>query len=356
MRELNRAYQVRYDASIRGPEIGGRRAEIPKSDQLSTLNEILKARGCFSSTVEARLPALDILAAAIKMASDDATNANWVRTLEQIDGGDFSRPRVVLNQQDADNLLLELEVARSGPSSKRILDLKVEGETNRFRGLTVSMRDAFLVNIAQRHGFTNVFARFPRFRHIGKPTARIIKLVQLASEEARVYDGYTYQAPIAIEPTTADTPDTILPGHDEGLDLELALIVRAYSKAGRDISTSLVDFLEAKMPSWPAHMRDRIYGLYSTEQHIEDGVSTRYPKMRSNSAFESLAREARQAGWTMTDEVAGWFITAITGRRELRNWYDRLPHNDSRFEANEQHEAWLQTMIEVVVALVGHRA
>ena len=58
----------------------------------------------------------------------------------------------------------------------------------------------------------------------------------------------------------------------------------------------------------------------------------------------------------MNDEVAGWFITAITGRRELRNWYDRLPSSDPRLKENEQHEAWLQTMIEVVVALAGHQA
>jgi hypothetical protein len=57
----------------------------------------------------------------------------------------------------------------------------------------------------------------------------------------------------------------------------------------------------------------------------------------------------------MNDEVAGWFITAITGRRELRNWYDSLPSDDSRLEENEKHEAWLQTMIEVVVILVGHQ-
>ena len=172
---------------------------------------------------------------------------------------------------------------------------------------------------------------------------------------------YTYQVPVAAMPGKIGMPDTIpsdCAGFKEGEELpsNLGSVTCDYSKAGRDISTCLVDFLEAELPSWPAHVRDRVYGLYSTEQHIEDGVSTKYPKMRSNSAFESVARAARQSGWTMTDEVAGWFITAITGRRELRNWYDRLPHNNSRFEANEQHEAWLQTMIEVVVALVGHQA
>lgn len=104
--------------------MGGRRTEIPKSDQLSTLDEILKARRCFSSNVEARSAPLDILTAAVKMASNDATNANWARTLEQIDGGPFRRPCAVRTQGDANGLLVELEVARSGPSSRRILSIK----------------------------------------------------------------------------------------------------------------------------------------------------------------------------------------------------------------------------------------
>ena len=335
--------------------MGGRRTEIPKSDQLPTPNDILKTRKCFSSNGEARSPALDILAAAVKMASNDATNANWVRTLVQVDGGSFSRPRVVRDQGDADRLLLELEVARAGPSSKRILDLKLEHETDRFQELPKRMEDAFMVNIAQRHGFTNVFARFPRFTNTGKPTACVIKLIQLASQEARVYDEHTnkYQAPVTFAPFATGRPDAVLPDQITDLPPELEPTASAYSKAGRDISTCLVDFLEAKMISWPAHVRDHIYGLYSTQEHIERGVSTKYPRMKSNRAFLGIARKARETGWTMDDEVAGWFITAIQNRRELRNWYDRLPSNDSRVEDNDKHEAWLQTMIEVVVILAG---
>jgi hypothetical protein len=250
---------------------------------------------------------------------------------------------------------LELEVARAGPSSKRILDLRLEHETNRYEDLPLRMRGAFLVNIAQRHGFTNVFVRFPRFAHIEKSTERVIKLVQLAGREARVYDEYGYHAPIVIESTAVGTPDTVLPGDDADLDPEIELTVRAYSKAGRDIATCLVDFLEAEMVSWPSHVRDHIYGLYSTEEHIEHGVATKYPKMNSTSAFLSVAHKARQSGWTMNDEVAGWFTVAIEGRRKLRDWYDRLPHDDPRFESNDRHEAWLQTLVEVVVALVGHQ-
>jgi hypothetical protein len=158
-------------------------------------------------------------------------------------------------------------------------------------------------------------------------------------------------------PNTSDSDesDSDEPEEDNGLPPRLEKVVRDYSKAGRDISTRLVDFLEELMPSMLADDSDQIYRLYSTEEHIEDGVSTKYPKMKTNSAFEEVAISATEWGWTMNDEVAGWFITAITGRRELRNWYDSLPSDDSRLEENEKHEAWLQTMIEVVVILVGHQ-
>ena len=330
------------------------------TERLSTLDEILKARRCFSSNIETRSPALDVVAAAVKMASIDATSANWVRTLEQIDGGSFRRPRAVRSQDDAENLLLELEVARARPSSRRILWTKLHYELNRFEDLPEKMSDAFLVNIAQRHGFTNVFARFPRFTRIQKSTAQTIKLVQLASEEARVYefDKDTYRAPPVFKPAAVGNSDAKLPKDDTNFSPGLESTVRDYSKAGRDISTRLVDFLEEKMIDLdqPGPVRDHTYGLYSTQEHTENGVTTKYPKMRSNSAFLIVARKARQSGWTMDDEVAGWFIIAVEGRRKLRDWYDRLSRDDPRFESNKSHEAWLQTIIEVVVALVGHQA
>jgi hypothetical protein len=59
--------------------------------------------------------------------------------------------------------------------------------------------------------------------------------------------------------------------------------------------------------------------METREEHTENGISTKYPKMNSGGAFKSLASRVRQAGWIMDDETAGWFITAIQNRRELRN-------------------------------------
>ena len=314
-------------------------------------------------------PAKKILRAAARMAADDATTAGWWRSKEQLDGGPFNQLPAFGTADEADMFLLELDLARAGPSSKQTLDFTLEHEKTRFQKLPEGMRIAFSANRAQHHGFTRFLNGLPEYTNVKPQTAQIIKLLRLANQEVRVRSRippstkYTYQTPVATMPgkigmpntSDSDESDSDEPEEDNGLPPRLEKVVRDYSKAGRDISTRLVDFLEELMPSMLADDSDQIYRLYSTEEHIEDGVSTKYPKMKTNSAFEEVAISATEWGWTMNDEVAGWFITAITGRRELRNWYDSLPSDDSRLEENEKHEAWLQTMIEVVVILVGHQ-
>ena len=172
---------------------------------------------------------------------------------------------------------------------------------------------------------------------------------------------YTYQAPVVISLDAAGKPSITRFDHDtlrngQSLPPNLVKLGLAYQKASRDISTRLVDFLKSQLDSKPECSRAQIRALYTIEDHTENVVSSKYPRMRSGGAFKSIASKARQSGWVMNDEVAGWFITAIKNRRELRNWYDRFPSNDSRREDNEQHEAWLQMIIEVVVALAGHQA
>lgn len=208
---------------------------------------------------------------------------------------------------------------------------------------------------------------FPRYKNAKQQTAQTVKFVQIATAEARVRKlippatDYTYQAPVVISLDAAGKPSITRFDHDtlrngQSLPPNLVKLGLAYQKASRDISTRLVDFLKSQLDSKPECSRAQIRALYTIEDHTENVVSSKYPRMRSGGAFKSIASKARQSGWVMNDEVAGWFITAIKNRRELRNWYDRFPSNDSRREDNEQHEAWLQMIIEVVVALAGHQA
>jgi hypothetical protein len=297
---------------------------------------------------------VDILKAAIKMASDDAASAAWVRTQEQIYGGGLGRPRKLSIFEDVGVFLLEHDIAASGPSSKQALDQAIQVEKARFQELPWKIKHVLTVNRAQIYNYTSLLELFTGCANLDTQTAQTLRLIQLACAEKRSYRWSstemqrTYQAPLAC---TA-SPTTLPKG--EQLPDDLVAIGIDYSKAGRDISRRLVAFLVSQMDSRSESEGD-FEKLYTIEKRIGYSDSDEYPKMNSSGAFISIARKARQWGWKMDDETAGWFITAISGRRKLRNWYDRLSKDDPRFQANHNHEAWLQTLVEVVVALAGHK-
>lgn len=300
------------------------------------------------------------------MATDDATTAGWARVEEEIDGGAFNQPQTFATADEADLYLLELHLARTRPVTKQTLDLLLKHEKARFRELPTMLRVAFSVNRAQEYNLTSYLAMFPRFEHVEKQNVYTMKLIRIASAEARLYrrvppmTKHQYIAPVVVTGAmgTSDTSTSTqqrLPKGEE-LPLDLKKIGGNYRKVGRSVSSRLVEFLESQMESWTETERAEVRGLYHTDEYMVHDFPVEYFKMNSNRSFVKLARKARQAGWTMDGQVARFFITAIEGRRKLRNWYDRLPEDDPRFEDNQNHEAWLQTMIEVVVALVGHQA
>lgn len=344
----------------------GQRTDIPKISKLPTREEILKVTKCFSSNGEAGTPALDVMTAAVQRATDDATSSCWMRTKEQIDGGLFSQPRKMRFEHNAALALVELDFARMA-SSEEFVDFAVDPDLFRYEGLPTRIQVAITANTAQRHGLTRKLAKFPRYRNIQQQTPRTIKLIQIATAEARVRKlippatDYTYQAPATTALRTARTTNAKLsgrdkPGNGQHLLPNLAKTGRDYQKAGRNISIRLVKVLESQFDSKPECVKTQTRAMYSIAEHTENGVTTEHPKMESSGAFKNIASRVRQSGWVMDDEVAGWFITAIQGRRELRNWYDRLPSDDARFKDNDKHEAWLQTIILVVVTLAGHQA
>jgi hypothetical protein len=99
-------------------------------------------------------------------------------------------------------------------------------------------------------------------------------------------------------PNTSDSDESNSdePEEDNGLPPRLEKVVHDYSKAGRDISTRLVDFLEELMPSMLADDSDQIYRLYSTEEHIEDGVSTKYPKIKRQTVLSRRLPSQQRSG------------------------------------------------------------
>jgi hypothetical protein len=348
---------VRYIANGLGPQTGGQRSEIPRSDRLSTVEEILKARECFSWDLEDRIPSRDILKAAVRMACKDATSAAWVRTKEQVDGGGFSYLRGSSSQDELFASLLQHDFAMSTLGSEQQLKYAVMCENKRLGMLPYAKKVAIMVNLAQWYNCTSLLLGKVRLP-VETQTQQTIRLIRIAGKEMRpkpaspstsATTGSASSASAAEKSRTRVTAPPTRNGlhKDQALPEDLVRVVATYREAGRDITRRLVAFLDSLMGSWPDLKKRQIRLLYS----IEDGEYL----WASCTSFERFAREARKSGWKMDDEVATWFITAITSRRKLRDWYDRLPSDDSRFEANDRHEAWLQTLIDVVFALAGHQ-
>lgn len=297
------------------------------------------------------------------MAVDDAINAGWVYAREQVDGGPFSQPQTFATADEADMFLLELHLARTRPVTRRILGLILEHEKARFQGLPPRLRIAFSVNRAQDHDLTSSLDMFARFAHVEKQNVHTIRLIRLASAEARLHrivpptNKFQYIAPVVITGATGIS-DATTSTHEEfpigeELPTHLKETARKYKKVGREITTRLVRFLNSQIESWTEDKRAEVRDLYDLREYHD--VDVEYPKMKSSRAFEELARKLRQVGYTMDGLTARDFITVIKGHRKLRDWYDRLPKDDPRSADNQNHEAWLQTLIEVVVILAGHK-
>lgn len=299
-----------------------------------------------------------MIKATVKMASDDAASPAWVRTREQVDGGDFSQPRKLRSRDDVFDFLIDHDIDTPQVLSKQALKSAVAREKRRCEQLPDKEMVAIAVDRAQRHNYPSLLRGYVGRPSLKKQTAQTIELVRIAREEMR---------PIPANSSTSDdTPPTAAANttgtsgiaaamssihhslrKDETLPSDLAELCGTYGSAGCEITTRLVTFLKLQLDYWNVTEARRI-GL---QWPIEDGEYC----WESCSAFERTARKARQSGWIMDDEVASLFITAITARRELRGWYDRLPSNDSRFPSNVNHEAWLKTLVRVAIILAGHQ-
>jgi hypothetical protein len=355
LRELNQAYLARCDANMRGPEFDGQRTKIPQSNRLHTVDDILRARGCPPKDDKHTTLPENILVAAVKMACDDATSPGWLRTRAQVYGGYFSNPVQLVDLSDCMTYLLEYDITMSKPSCKRVLEPDVAYEKARWELLPFRARIAITANRAQRHHFNNFFDDCYGLASLEDQSAKTMDLIRIAGEEMRpeattLSPSATTSSRMPGIPATAPANQERLQ-KDQELPQDLAKVGHTYRMAGRDITTRLVTFLESKIESWTEGEQNKVKPMYSKAKPHEFGDYC----WTSCQTFENAARKARELGWKMEDEVANWFITAITGRRKLRNWYDRLPGDDTRFKENDDHEAWLQTLINVVFALAGHQ-
>lgn len=199
-----------------------------------------------------------------------------------------------------------------------------------FGSILGAKADEVAADYALRHNYTKMLPE-DIVKRYNIPTVRRKDLIDLIKAEK---SGSTRVPPSAA------------PKKDQELLKGLGKVVANYQQLGRDISKRLV----ASLPDADKTLAHTLYTLVTCS---ERGVSEQYPEMRSCRAFEIIASTVSKSGWKMNDEVAGLFVAAIMGHRELRNWYDHLPGDDERFDHNDQHEHFLQTLIKVAKDLLG---
>jgi hypothetical protein len=95
------------------------------------------------------------LKAAIDIACKDALSLNWLRTLEQVEGGAFPGPWLKLHsRKQAEDFLIEYDAARASPISCNKMKVQVRALIESLRLLSPTAFDALLGQIARTHNYT----------------------------------------------------------------------------------------------------------------------------------------------------------------------------------------------------------
>lgn len=234
-----------------------------------------------------------------------------------------------------------------GPLTKAEIDREVQSKMLHFQSMSYQDWNDATVLRALRCNYTSLVARFI-FMSYSVPSSRLVsRFTEL------IYITHVEAKSMATSLSSASTAPL---QKNQDLPYNLSKICREYQKASRDILRCLITFLESDKRSLCESQRNEIKHLYVLMKEEERGVLVQYYKMTSSRAFEEIARKAKSTGVKISaDGMITWFIVAITGRRKLRDWYDRLPKDDPRFEMNPQHEHWLQTLVKVANIMLGRQ-
>lgn len=324
VRDIMRTYFLRARYARRQPFTGEQRTTLIHQYSFSAIEKFCEAKGWLPPTGANSFRAVAIVRAAVGMAVKDATTTTWARTLEQIDGGQFPGPRRLSTWEDKRRFLSGFDLI-----AKKV-HFGMEELEEMFESILGAEADEVAAKHALRYNYTSLLPE-DIMKKYNIPTVRRMDLIDLIKAER---SGSTRASPSAT------------PKKDQELLKGLGKVVASYQQLGRDISKCLIDSL-------PEADKASAQTLYTLVTCSERGVSQQYPEMKSCRAFEDVASMVSKSGWKMNDKVAGWFVAAIMDRRKLRNWYDHLPNDDERFDHNDQHEHFLQTLIKVAKELLG---
>lgn len=161
MREIFQAYLVRKDYSYRSPMTGSHRTVLRHDwKDLSIASQIISVLNV-TTAGDNDEGVLQNLQATVGMARKDMISRWWLRTREQVNGGDYPGPLVQLRtRRQVEAFLIDYDVTRGQNHSETNFSAQMEALKESMRLFTPSLYDGFIVNLARFHNYTQLLDRF----------------------------------------------------------------------------------------------------------------------------------------------------------------------------------------------------
>lgn len=327
------------------PSTGGQKTQLAHDwEDLSTAREVCVATGQCPSE-ERRYPfpsALDMLRAAFQLAVEDSLSPGWLRTPEQVDGGDFPGPwRTLHTPRDVMEFLIEYDASMQKSVSKSDLETKVKDMINALAIMSESVSNALLRESAILNNYTDLFNKWftmPESKPLAVPRNQTIHC-RYAERETTTPSSPESTLTLQARAKRKKFKRKKLPLHAT-LPSEVSNSVKIY-KINQDVFINLLSRTEPAAKDKDLFLQQFTFGMESVidckDIYFACKIARRSPKF----VYRSHPQMARALG------------TAIASRQKAHNWYCRLPHEDPRCESNSGHLQFLEQLRKAQAVLIG---
>lgn len=288
--------------------------------------------------------------AAITMAIDHASSPGWLRSREQVNGGQHPGGRTLDSRDDIVCFLSEYDFAMKGPVCKAEIETAIAS----FKARPPVFDDAQVVKMAQENNYANLI-----------PTD-VLKKAQQALVERSVLERtkIVSSTTMAAHSDNASTlPKTPKPNDDTfvsassplalgaTLPSELGELVGTYQEAGQTFLKWLLN--EAGFQKGEQDETGRVtklsVGMGTSIWNVKIRYDPHEPRNKPAIAVPYIFSESylvltKSLRVSVPKNVAESLNVCISGREKVYEWHQRLPENDSRYPDNAKHKHHINTL------------
>jgi hypothetical protein len=261
------------------------------------------------------------LKAAIDIACKDALSLNWLRTLEQVEGGAFPGPWLKLHsRKQAEDFLIEYDAARASPISCNKMKVQVRALIESLRLLSPTAFDALLGQIARTHNYTHLLDNdVPTSSH---------------SSSVAATEPATSVRSVAPTPTVPTLP------LGAELDDDTQECCRKYHRDQEAFEKELRD-----APVSPEKKKEHD-SLFDWKPYTDSKGRSKITPITCDNYPRIFAILDRNPGWVMGEVMAKKLRGAIFNREKAQEWYQRLPVTDPRRGEDGGHRKFIKVLKE----------